>query len=363
MVYKEVLALPDGLVRSFAPPALLQTNTLFRAEAMPIFYSENHFEITIKRSPEDKIWAADRYVPHLDKTVWQRFLRMWDVFNVYGSNCLHYIRRITLIYQLSMDNGFDFGDNIVGGIYDKRLGFRFSADPFEEDLDGSYGEESDAESGSDSSDDEFDLDFEQLEAEADNLEAEDSTSSGYEYEADTDVEEIPAEDIDPVGVFELNRGIFDWPSRHKTRFFLWHRMGEYGKETKVFCKGAQKANQCYTTTQSLTTPGPCTPSTGSPTCCGVAPGTAPWHRTMRISSVMTYSTGWQATPASDATTRTTGYITTRMMSIYGNGKDDLSHDLAEWWYRDGDTGVSECKGQRSWTQISWAEAISRSILL
>lgn len=240
MVYKEVLVLPDGgLVRCFAPPALLQTNRLFRAEAMPVFYSENHFEITIKRSPEDVIWAAGRYVPHLDKTVWQRFLRMWDVFNVYGSNCLKYIRHITLIYQLAMDNGFDFG----GDFYDKRLGFRFSADPFEEDLDGNYGEETDAESESDSSDDDFVLDFQQLEVEADNLEAEDSTSSGYEYEADTDVEEIPAEDIDPVGVFELNRGTFDWPNRHYTSLFLWDRVGEYGKQPRVICKEIQKANQ------------------------------------------------------------------------------------------------------------------------
>lgn len=232
MVYREVLVLPDGgLVRSFTSPALLQTNMVLRAEGTPIFYAENHFEITIKRSPEEMTLAAGKYLPNVDKGIFQHFLRMWPVFNVHGSNCLQYVRHINLIYQLSMDMGYPFGDDI----FDKRLGFRFSHDPFEEDLDGNYGEDeqSNAESDSDSSDDESDGDFEELEAEEENIEAQDSTSNGYEYEADTDVEEDPEADFDPVGVFELNRGTFDWRSRDKTYFFLWRQVNEQGKGSHI----------------------------------------------------------------------------------------------------------------------------------
>lgn len=230
MVYREVLVLPDGaVVRLFTSPALLQTNRLFRAEAMPIFYSENYFEITIKRSPREMTLAAGRCRPNLDKRIFQRFLRLWPVFNVHGSNCLQYVRRITLIYELSMDNGHSFGFDA----FDKRLGFRFSNDPFEEDLDENYGEESDTESESDSSDDGFGPDFEELEAEADDLQPGNSNSNGYEYEADTDIEEDPEDDFDPVGGFELNRGTFDWPSRHKTYFHLWYRASEEGKGSYI----------------------------------------------------------------------------------------------------------------------------------
>lgn len=362
MVYREVLVLPDGsLVRSFTSPALLQTNKVFRAEGAPIFYSESHFEITIKRSPEDMILAAGKYLPNVDKGIFQHFLRMWPVFNVHGSNCLQYVRHIILIYQLSMDMGYSFGDDI----FDKRLGFRFSHDPFEEDLDGNYGEDeqSNAESDSDSIDDESDWDFEEPEAEENNLEPEDSTSNGYEYEADTDVEEDPEADFDPVGVFELNRGTFDWTSRDRTYFFLWKKVNEQGKKLctthmidhargfKHRCSGdigppfpskkkkqpppppqkkrkqqedhlqaTQKANQYYT--QSVTNSGPSTPSTDSPTCCGTASGTVHWHRRMWISCATTSSTGWQETPHSHATMRT--IFSTRMMRIPGELAGPLS---------------------------------------
>ena len=233
MIYKEALVVPDGgLVRSFAPPALLRANRILRDEGTPIFYAQNRFEITIKRSLEDEVLAFNKRMPGVDSWVWHQFLHMWDIFNVRGANCLQYVQHLTLIYQLCMDNGYSFGD----GCFDKRLGFRFSRRPFEEDRDGNYEEDSDSKSDSDSSDDDdgYEMDLE-VQAEADDLEAEDSEEDDSDEDMsegeavdDEDVETVQGGDFDPVGVFELNRGTREWRSRRATHFFLFERMNDYG---------------------------------------------------------------------------------------------------------------------------------------
>lgn len=165
MVYREALLSPHSSpLRTFAPPALLHANKRLRNEALPIFYGENNFEITVKkRSPEDEALAARRRLPSVEMFVWPRFLRMWDVFNCFGSNSLRHVRRVTLICQLSMGEWQTFGYNKLN----KRLGFRFSGVPFEEDT-------------------------------------------------------------DPAGVLELNRGTLNLRSFHEAYLFLSDKTCEYG---------------------------------------------------------------------------------------------------------------------------------------
>ncbi|KAL2283664.1 hypothetical protein FJTKL_09722 [Diaporthe vaccinii] len=225
MVYKEVLVVPNGgLVRSFATPALLRANKQLRDEAIPIFYGANHFEITIKRSPQDEVRAAIGGLPSVDMWVWRRFLHMWDDFNCFGTNCLRYVRQITLIYQISMDDGYSFGD----GEFDKRLGFRFSSKPFKEDHDANHGEDSHRKTASDSSGQEVQSDLADPEAEAEGPEVEDSGEHSSGDENNGEVEQVPEDHPDPIGVFELNRGTVNWRSHCETHFFLFHRMCEYG---------------------------------------------------------------------------------------------------------------------------------------
>lgn len=245
MIYTEALVVPNGgLMRSFTPPALLCANALLRDEALPIFYKENKFEITIKRSPADKLLAADRRLPSVDMWVWRQFLHMWDVFNGSGTNGLRHVQNVTLIYELSMDNGYSFGD----GEFDKRLGFRFSHVPFEEHLDPNYEDDSDQESDEDSyehSDVDSDENLDELEAEVaglehENTEHEDATENddatedddASEDEEDRDEDEeitqSPEEEAAPVDVLELNRGTYNWPNRRDTHLFLFRKISEYG---------------------------------------------------------------------------------------------------------------------------------------
>lgn len=217
MVYQEALVVPDGgLVRTFAPPALLRANKQLRDEAIPIFYGQNRFEITVKRSPQDEACAGGTMRPNVDMWVWRRFLHMWDDFNCFGANCLRYVRHITLIYQLSIDDGYSFGD----GLYDRCLGFRLSSEPFKKDHhDRNHGEdERGRESDSDTASGQvIQSDLDEIEAEA------------ADPVADGDaVEQVSEEDSDAVGVFELNRGTINWRSRREAHFFLFHRMCEYG---------------------------------------------------------------------------------------------------------------------------------------
>lgn len=234
MIYEEVLVLPDGgLLRSFAPPALIHTNKRFRDEAIPIFYGANLFEITIKRSLADELLAAGRKLPSVDLWVWRRFLHMWDVFNGSGTDGLRYVNHVTLIYQLSMDNGFPFGEDG----FDKRLGFRFRSHRYEEDLDTNYEEDSDGESDSDSSNnDDLEMDFAKLEAEAADLEADMDNHEGQDLDEEDNsqdesvggVDQVPEENAGQERGFELNRGTFDWPNRRETHFFFFHRIREFG---------------------------------------------------------------------------------------------------------------------------------------
>lgn len=218
MVYKEALVVPNGgLVRSFATPALLRANKQLRDEAIPIFYGANHFEITIKRSPQDEVRAAIGGLPSVDMWVWRRFLHMWDDFNCFGSNCLRYVRHITLIYQLSIDDGYSFGD----GLYDRCLGFRLSSEPFgKHHHDRNHGE---GERGRESAPDTTSGQGMQSDPSVIESEAADSDADGDE------VEQVSEEDSDPAGVFELNRGtVVNWGSHREAHLFLFHRMCEYG---------------------------------------------------------------------------------------------------------------------------------------
>lgn len=228
MVYREALVAPEGSpVRTFAPPALLRANKLLRNEALSIFYKENHFEITIKRSPEDKA-----LFPSVDNTrVWWRFMHMWDAFNCFGSNCLRHVRHITLIYQLSMIDNFPFGHSE----FDRCLGFRFSSDPFDKDHRGTdvRGEPS---SPGESSGQGFRPDLTELGAaeagglESEEPEGEDSDEDRNGGEDDSEVEQVPeeVEESDPIGVMELNRGTLNFRSRREAHFFLFHKTCEYG---------------------------------------------------------------------------------------------------------------------------------------
>jgi len=98
-----------------------------RDEVIRIIYSENRFEITIRRSAEDEALGAGLKVPSIDAYAyaWNRFLHRWDRFRTITS-FLRHVRHITLIYELSMGNGCRFGDDE----FDQRLGFRFSSNPW-----------------------------------------------------------------------------------------------------------------------------------------------------------------------------------------------------------------------------------------
>lgn len=218
MVYREVLVVPDGgLVRTFAPPPLLRANKQLRNEAIPIFYGENHFEITVKRSPQDEARAAVGGFPSVDMWVWRRFLHMWDDFSCFGTNCLRHVRHVTLIYQLSMDDGHSFGD----GEFDRRLGFRLSSEPFEKDHH-DRGDDEEKRGGAIASDTSNDHGIQSDPAEPD---AEVAELEGEESDEDGSGDK---DDSDPVGVFELNRGTVNWRSRREAHFFLFNRMCEYG---------------------------------------------------------------------------------------------------------------------------------------
>ncbi|KAJ0109973.1 hypothetical protein J7T55_014775 [Diaporthe amygdali] len=239
IIYKETLIVPDGgLVRSFTPPPLLSVSKRLRNEAMPLFYIHNHFEITVKRSAADELLARGRELPSVDMRVWRRFLDMWNVFNASGTNGLQYVEKVTLIYQLSMDNGCSFGS----GEFDKRIGFRFSCGRFKEDLDDDF--DADMTDGSDweasESEQDVDEDHDDLDSEVDDLiddiqahddeDTEHEVDEGQEQDHGSDTEEVPVEDIDPVGVFELNRGMVEWENCRETKEFLFHKICEYGTD-------------------------------------------------------------------------------------------------------------------------------------
>lgn len=183
MIYREVLVVPDGgVVRSFAPPALLQTNKLLRHEASPIFYGQNEFEITIKRLPQDdEIYTAGRSLLSVDMWVWRRFLHMWEDFSCFGANCLKHVRDIVLIYGLNVDEVC-----LERWSFDSLLGFRLSSHPFEEDC---Y-----------------------------RICAEDNGEADQAEE----------EDIDPVAVCEIHRGTMKWRRPREVKFHLFHTTCEYG---------------------------------------------------------------------------------------------------------------------------------------
>lgn len=132
-IYRAILISSEGsVVRSFTPPPLLCTSQRLRSEALPLFYKHNHFEITVERSDADtKLAPPGVRMPSVDMRVWRRFLDMWNVFNAWGTNGLQYVERVTVIYQLSMDNGSPFGTRDE---YDRRVGFRFSRAPIEEGI-------------------------------------------------------------------------------------------------------------------------------------------------------------------------------------------------------------------------------------
>lgn len=208
MVYREALIAPHGSpLRTFSPPALLHSNKRLRNEALPVFYGENNFEITVKRSPEDEALAAERRLPSVDIFVWRRFLRMLDVFNCFGSNCLRHVRNVTLIYQLSMEDGQTFGHNE----FDRRLGFRFSSDEFEDNRGGDHVEDRRGE-------DKNGPDDSHAESEIEAADPETEGPGGEDPDADTD----------PVGFFELNRGTLNLRSLREAHYFLFHRTCEYG---------------------------------------------------------------------------------------------------------------------------------------
>lgn len=121
-------------MRSFTPPPLLCASRRLRDEALPLFYKHNHFEITVRRTLQDDRFAAGRKLPGLDMRVWRRFLDMWNIFNWSGTDGLQYVQRVTVIYQLSVVNGYPFRTDAA---YDVRLGFRFSSAPPEADTAGS----------------------------------------------------------------------------------------------------------------------------------------------------------------------------------------------------------------------------------
>lgn len=204
MVYKEALTAPEGtLLRSFIPPPLLCASRRLRGEALPLFYKYNDFEITIQRSPQDQTLVGRRRLPSVDMRVWRRFLDMWNVFNMAGTNGLQYVERVTVIYRLSAKSGMPFGSEYK---YDRRLGFRFTRTPIEEgpvekhDEGSNAGNNRSGDGSDDNSSEDSDEDYEYGEPECNSV--------------------------------ALNRGsTFDWPIRSETQRFLFEKMracGNYG---------------------------------------------------------------------------------------------------------------------------------------
>lgn len=176
--------MPDGgILCSFAPPALLQTNKLLRHEAAPVFYGQNHFQITIKRLPQDdEVCTAGRSLASVDMWVWRRFLHMWDDFNCFGANCLRHVRHLDLIYGLEMDEICPEREGLH-----RRLGFRLSSHPFEEDC------------------------------------------YRVPVKDDGEFDQGPEEDTDLFAVCEVHRGAVKWHSPRDVKFHLFHKMCELGK--------------------------------------------------------------------------------------------------------------------------------------
>lgn len=210
VIYKEALIAPEGaLVRSFTPPPLLCASRRLRDEALPLFYKYNHFEITVKRSRQDELLAAGwGRLRIVDMRVWRSFLDMWNVFNAWGTNGLQYVERVTVIYQLSVKNGMPFGSDSV---YDRRVGFRFSRAPIEENVFEKHGE---GENAGDS-----------VESDEDN----NSDSSHDDSEASDDDDDNGTASVHRCHEVALNRGTFGWPSRKTTERFLFERIREYSK--------------------------------------------------------------------------------------------------------------------------------------
>ncbi|KAK7732633.1 hypothetical protein SLS63_004888 [Diaporthe eres] len=198
MIYKDILIAPENtLLRGFTPPPLLCASKRLRGEALPLFYQYNNFEITVQRSPQDQVLAGGRRLPSVDMRVWRRFLDMWNVFNASGTNGLQYVERVTVIYQLSARSGMPFGTDYA---YDRRLGFRFSRTPFEED-----GVESHDEARN-----------------AGNNESSEGSDDSSSESSDGDGDYCDRE----CHYAALNRGTFDWPNRSETQRLLFEKTRE-----------------------------------------------------------------------------------------------------------------------------------------
>lgn len=215
-----------------------------------MYYTYNHFEVTIKRARRHQGLDPDHRGREADRHAWRRFFTMWIQFGSTGLNVLQYITRITLIYQLSLKTGFDFGTDA----YDKRIGLRFYGGTREEDQGATYGEApmvedmdvDDDESGYDSdSDTDMDTDsidsdeYEYREMDADDIEDLDDELAGLGDEANADLDNPvhmmpinspPAPDIDVLGVYELvTEGDFTWPSRRATYNLLYDTVNAFGE--------------------------------------------------------------------------------------------------------------------------------------
>lgn len=201
MIYKATLiASEDTLLRSFTPPPLLCASRRLRGEALPLFYKYNNFEITVQRSPQDQVLAAGRRLPSVDMRVWRRFLDMWNVFNASGTNGLQYVERVTVIYQLSARSGMPFGCDHG---YDRRLGFRFSRTPFDEDV----------------------VETQDEARNAGNKESSEGSHGSSSESSDEDDEYCDRE----CHYLALNRGTFDWPNRDETQRFLFEKNRQCSK--------------------------------------------------------------------------------------------------------------------------------------
>ncbi|POS69359.1 hypothetical protein DHEL01_v212248 [Diaporthe helianthi] len=222
IIYRDVLITPfPGVVRSFVPPAFLQTNKVVRSEALALYYTDNHFEITVKRAPQHQNLDPKKKMVKVDSYAWHRFFTMWGEFSSTGSDVLRYITRITLIYQLSMDTGFGFGEDI----FDNRLGFRFYGGTCEGDMDVCYGEAG-SEIDCNDSEEDRELDVQNInDPEDDLVELNDEPNDNVVAFIPSNAP--PPPDYDPVGVFKLAMGDFNWPSRRDTHFFLYERVNVY----------------------------------------------------------------------------------------------------------------------------------------
>lgn len=196
-------------MRSFTPPPILCASRRLRDEALPLFYKYNHFEITVKRSRRDEVLAAGwRRLISVDMRVWRGFLDMWNVFNVWGTNGLQYVERVTVIYQLSVKNGMPFGSDRE---FDRRLGFRFSRTPIDEEVFERHDEGENAGNDDEGSEDDND-NGDQDGSEGSDDDTEDELASIHRYHA-----------------VALNRGTFDWPSRAETHRFLFETIRQCSK--------------------------------------------------------------------------------------------------------------------------------------